>query len=243
MVGELFTAEKANDDTRSQLVYATLAIPEHEQWFRKTFGKEEGARLDAKYVSSNEAAVTRLKKLVRTAVEQDRMFLNVQIFQTPDDTSIALAKAVLSAMKNPTAIYDVGNATGPDDKSPYFLGYFVFVDGGFRYVDLGVLRALSTAPPLRIRVGGAVQHARLVNSVQPEYPEEAKKAGIEGTVKLHVILTKDGGIEQIQVVSGQPLLVKAALDAVRFWRYQPTLLNGEAVEVDTTIDVVFQLKN
>ena len=58
---------------------------------------------------------------------------------------------------------------------------------------------------------------------------------------MHAIISKDGTIQQLEVISGHPLLQQAALDAVRQWRYQPTLLNGEPVEVDTTIDVIFSL--
>lgn len=103
------------------------------------------------------------------------------------------------------------------------------------------LQALSSAPPRRIAIGGNVQAARLVNRVQPVYPEEASKEKISGTVKLHVVIAKDGKVQQIQVVSGHPLLVQAAIDAVRQWQYQPTLLNGQPVEVDTQVDVVFSL--
>ena len=60
-------------------------------------------------------------------------------------------------------------------------------------------------------------------------------------VKLHAIIGRDGTVTQLQVISGHPLLLQAALDAVRQWTYQPTLLEGKAVEVDTEIDVVFQL--
>lgn len=97
--------------------------------------------------------------------------------------------------------------------------------------------------PKRIRVGGQVQTAKLINKVQPIYPPLAKQARIQGTVRLQAIIAKDGGIVELQVLSGHPLLVQAALDAVRQWRYHPTLLNGEPVEVVTTIDVVFTLSS
>ncbi len=93
----------------------------------------------------------------------------------------------------------------------------------------------------RIRQGGNVQAARLINRVQPTYPPLARQARIQGTVRLHAIIAKDGTVQQLEVLSGHPLLVQSALDAVRQWRYQPTLLNGEPVEVDTTIDVIFSL--
>jgi TonB family protein len=94
---------------------------------------------------------------------------------------------------------------------------------------------------MRLRVGGNVQAAKIINRVQPVYPIEARRNGIQGTVRLHVILQKDGTVEQLEVVSGHPLLAQAAHDAVRQWRYQPTLLNGQPVMIDTTIDVIFTL--
>jgi TonB family protein len=94
----------------------------------------------------------------------------------------------------------------------------------------------------RILVGGNVAAAKLINRVQPIYPALARQTGIQGVVKLHAILGKDGTVQQLQVISGHPLLAQAALDAVRQWIYQPTLLKGKPVEVDTEIDVYFQLQ-
>lgn len=104
------------------------------------------------------------------------------------------------------------------------------------------IRVGPVEAPERIRVGGNVQAANLVSQVRPVYPPEAKQAGIQGTVQLQVILGKDGKVQDIKALSGHPLLVQAALDAVRNWVYRPTLLNGEPVEVSTTIDVNFTLQ-
>jgi len=97
--------------------------------------------------------------------------------------------------------------------------------------------------PKRIRVGGQVQQARLISQPRPLYPPLAKQARISGTVVLQAVIAKDGTIQELQVLSGHPLLVAAALDAVKQWRYQPTLLNSEPVEVVTTISVVFTLSS
>ena len=136
-------------------------------------------------------------------------------------------------------MYDASGRVDANDNSRYFLGYFVYVDGGFRYFEQQVMQALSSAPPMRIAVGGNVQAARLINRVSPVYPEEAREEKISGTMKLHVVIARDGKIQQIQVVSGHPVLVQVAIDAVRQWQYQPILLNGQPVEVDTQIDVIF----
>jgi protein TonB len=92
-----------------------------------------------------------------------------------------------------------------------------------------------------ITVGGRVQAAKLVRQPQPLYPQIARQARISGTVELAAIIGEDGHIQQLSVVSGHPLLRQAALDAVKQWVYQPTLLNEQPVKVSTTIDVVFTL--
>ena len=111
----------------------------------------------------------------------------------------------------------------------------------------GVIGGMGGAPPpprptqTRIRQGGNVTAASLINRVQPVYPPLARQTRISGTVRLHAIIGKDGSVQQLEVLSGHPLLVQSALDAVRQWKYRPTLLNNEPVEVDTTIDVIFSL--
>ncbi len=113
----------------------------------------------------------------------------------------------------------------------------------------GVLGGIigGMAPPAKprptgpVKIGGNVIAARIMNRINPVYPPLARQTRINGTVRLHAIISKDGSIQQLEVLSGHPLLQQSALDAVRQWRYQPTLLNGEPVEVDTTIDVIFSL--
>jgi len=86
-----------------------------------------------------------------------------------------------------------------------------------------------------------VEAARIISRPDPIYPVWARQAGIQGDVVLHAIIGTDGRILELHVVSGNPLLVRPALDAVQQWRYQPTLLNREPVEVETTITVSFIL--
>jgi protein TonB len=117
---------------------------------------------------------------------------------------------------------------------------------------LGGLQAAVPQPPAvkkeenasvqqHIRVGGSVQTAKLVKQPRPNYPTLAKSARIQGVVKLHALISKEGTIENLTVISGHPLLVPAALEAVKQWVYQPTLLNEQPVGVETEIDVNFTL--
>lgn len=113
-------------------------------------------------------------------------------------------------------------------------------------IELAVFLPGSPRPappaPQRIRVGGNVQATNLLESQPAKYPPLAKQGGIEGTVRLAASIGRDGRIIEVQVISGHPLLVPAALEAVKQWVYKPTYLNGQPVEVVTQIDVNFTLR-
>jgi TonB family protein len=97
------------------------------------------------------------------------------------------------------------------------------------------------AGPSVVRVGGKVQQFKLITQPVPVYPVDAKAAHIQGVVRLQATIAKDGAVKHLEVLEGHPLLVDAAMDAVKQWVYQPTELNGNAVEVITQIDVNFTL--
>jgi len=101
-------------------------------------------------------------------------------------------------------------------------------------------KALPTVTP-RLKIGGLVQAAKILRQVKPVYPQLARQARISGEVRLEAVISREGTVESLQVLSGHPLLVPAALEAVGQWLYRPTLLNGEPVEVLTQIEVHFKL--
>lgn len=101
--------------------------------------------------------------------------------------------------------------------------------------------APKIATPQRVRVSSGVQSGLLVRKVNPAYPPLARQARIQGTVILQALISKEGSITNLQLVSGHPMLAPAAIEAVKQWRYRPYLLNGEPVEVETTIQVNFTL--
>jgi TonB family protein len=102
----------------------------------------------------------------------------------------------------------------------------------------------AKAGPNRIRVGGAVQAAKLIEGAQPSYPAAAKSRGVQGAVVLEATISAEGGVADLKVISSpDDDLAKASLDAVREWRYQPTLLNGDPVQVVTTVSVNFTLQD
>jgi TonB family protein len=104
-------------------------------------------------------------------------------------------------------------------------------------------QATAALPPSRIRVGGNVQAAKLLQQQKPIYPASAASAGISGTVLLRAVIRTDGGVMGMTVLSTpDPALADAAMEAVGQWRYEPTRLNGQPVEVVTTISVNFRLE-
>ncbi len=93
----------------------------------------------------------------------------------------------------------------------------------------------------RIRRSSQLESARLLYGPKPDYPPLARMARVQGIVRMEAVIGRDGAVQNLRLVSGHPLLIEAAKKAVARWRYQPTLLNGEPVEVVTEIDVNFTL--
>jgi TonB family protein len=123
----------------------------------------------------------------------------------------------------------------PKDEELVTIGEFFFVDGKFRW------NSNTEFFPFQKPKFASIVPAKLIKRVQPEYPAEAQGKRIEGTVKLQVLVHKDGSVSVQNVVDGDPILSPAAIEAVRQWRYEPWQLNGQPIEMQTTVDVIFSL--
>jgi protein TonB len=113
-------------------------------------------------------------------------------------------------------------------------------------VSGGMSAALAAPPPpppaAPIRVGGEIQAPKKIHNVDPVYPAVARQAKIGGIVIIDAVIAKDGSVKDTKVLRGNPLLNQAALDAVNQWKFTPTLLNGQPVEVQMSVTVNFQLQ-
>jgi protein TonB len=109
----------------------------------------------------------------------------------------------------------------------------------------GILSSTAALPkvatPQRVRVSSGVSTGLLIKKVTPNYPQLAKQARIQGSVVLQAEISKEGTIQNLQLISGHPMLAPAAIEAVKQWRYKPYLLNGEPVAVETQVVVNFSL--
>lgn len=154
-------------------------------------------------------------------------------------------------LRTPTAIPKKIEMIKEEEAPPSMAGVVGGVQGGVPGGTMGgVLGSVMSsipaavpkvATPQRVRVSQGVSQGLLIHKVQPQYPPLARQARIQGVVVLQALIGKDGSIQNLHVVSGHPMLTNAALEAVKEWRYKPYYLNGEPVEVETTINVNFTL--
>jgi protein TonB len=158
------------------------------------------------------------------------------VFHAPRLQGPTTVPRMIDVSPDPPEIANAINASGPSSPLP----------GGFTIEPLPppstpVVNAPAPPPSAPVRVGGGVQSAKLIFGHRPAYPALARAARVQGTVRIQALIARDGSIGDLQVLSGPPLLIAAAMEAVKQWRYQPTLLNGEPVEVVTEILVTFAL--
>lgn len=149
------------------------------------------------------------------------------------------AEVVLATNNNPSIIWDrtIATTNDPSEVTP---------PGPAGPANLPSDLIRGNASSANVRPGGPtliisqLMEAQLLKRVEPIYPHIAAVSGIQGQVKLHAIIARDGSIQSLNAISGHPLLVRAALEAVGQWRYRPYVLNGEKVEVETFITVIFR---
>jgi protein TonB len=158
--------------------------------------------------------------------------------------SLSLNRPIMTPSRIPRTISSGEEATPPMIDSG-LVGSAAGTGPGMTVLDaIGTGANLLVPPPpsaLRPLRVSRVMEGNLVHRVQPEYPALAKMARVQGAVVLHAVISKQGTIEDLEVISGPPALVGAAVDAVRQWRYRPYYLNDEPVEVDTQVTVNFVL--
>jgi len=161
----------------------------------------------------------------------DTLNQHYTLFGQCDDASVDVVKTIARVH------------TGAEDKpaEPVILKKGTIVAEGENAPAVAGSGSNAGAPPKRVNISAGVAQGLLEHKVAPTYPMDAKAAGISGTVVLQVVIGRDGHIDNLKVVSGPGALQQAALDAVKDWVYRPYLLNGEPVEVVTTVNVIFTL--
>jgi TonB family protein len=260
LVKDILKAQKAGDGTRAQQLIDSLGLPDYQNWYSAEFDEETAAAGITSYKAGFSSLSAQLARFFLTVQQNQSSVSAVRFDATCDDNASDHTFGILPSRLHAVPLYELRFIK---DGRFMRLFAFVYVAGGFRIALLPDPEKVSphrdrvpsddtrgaekNAPASevqvqRIRQGGAVTAANLIQRVQPEYPEIARRERIQGTVRLHAIIGKDGTIRGLRVMSGACSLSKSAYDAVRKWRYSPTTLEGKPVEVDTTIDVIYSLR-
>ena len=219
---DLLRLAKADDQTQLRIKIAAMEIPDYKIWFVHAFGQEEGQKLGDKYEGALKVGELHFEMLW-TELAKQQGTISVDRVGIPSGALIAYRAGWKKT----------DDTTGPESQT---IGIFYFVEGTFRVdVSRHDLRILSSGK------GGSVVIGKLLNRIQPAYPPLARQTRIQGTVAVNVIVRKDGTVEVQNVGAGHPLLIQAAVDAVKQWRYEPTTVNGEPVDIETKIYVDFAL--
>jgi TonB family protein len=256
LVKDILTAQKGNDGARADALLKSLVLPDPRAWYDQVFGVDVGNESVATYEKSATAVAPSIARVLLNAGAQSFNEVSVVRFdKSCDDNAGEDAFGILHARVEPVPLYEVRLLNG---NKFIRLFAFAYVQDGFRYIitpkmDGKVFHSPASNNPAakpadakvtdsRIRVGGPVQAAKLIPRVQPEYPSVARDEHLQGTVRLRALIAKDGSLTRLYVIKGYCSLADSSLKAVSQWRYAPTLLNGEPVEVDTEINVIFQLQ-
>ncbi|HTB91438.1 MAG TPA: energy transducer TonB [Candidatus Sulfotelmatobacter sp.] len=248
LLKDIIKAQRENDAARAEALLKSLILPDYTHWYYENFDDGIAKLSVAAYAANVNSLTAQLARVFLDAQSKDFQRIEaVRYGKNCDDNASELTFAMLDGRLKEFPIYE-----GRLFKGGEFLRLFafVYVDEGFRFLIVpkfeqvvkSEARAREESAAKRLLIGGNVQAARLLNRVQPAYPSVARDEHLSGTVKLHAVIGTDGSVESLRVLSGRCSLARASVDAVRHWRYQPTLLNGAPVEVETEIDVIFSLQ-
>lgn len=243
----------------AQAVAKEMILPDPDAWFKNVFGDDWGQRYANGYKQVEDQLPHTLVHLIETLNKEHATDLEARRFDDAcDPFATSFEYPLLASREKMVPIYDV---RAPNGSNLSILWAFAYVDGGFRYLgnllsgawfrynarsspgrDLksSAVRVDNSTGKL-IRVAGEVQSAKLIRSDPPIYPPQAMSSHMQGSVILHGLIAKDGSLQEIELVEGQCLLAQAAIEAVRHWKYKPTLFNGQPTEVETSITVIFTL--
>lgn len=261
LVQDIIKAQKENDGARADVLLKSLVLPHSREWYDQVFGEAVAETPESLYEESSSSIPPSIAHFFLNAQSENINQVQVVRFdKSCDDNAGEDAFGILHARLLPVPLYELRLIRG--DK---FLRLFAFsfVEGSFRYIIAPKMEGkvfggprpkdspasgsesadAANSPPLRARVGGTVQAAKLLKRVQPEYPERARQEHLQGTVKLHALIGKDGSLRKLYVIKGYCSLAESSLKAVSQSSYSPTLLLGNPVEIDTEITVIFSLQN
>jgi TonB family protein len=252
---DLQKARKAGDKSTADAILRSLVLPDPEHWFTRTFGEDVGKEMAGQYIPTSHVMVQQLQGIMNHLEDMKFNEVDVRKFDKPcDDHADDYVYPLLLARTEQVPFYE---ATFRNGNSYQVMNSFVFVDGAFRYIGrvnipdsllFDEMRSKASDAPAAasnakksVKLGGNDAAGRLTKRVPPVYPEDARSKYVQGTVRLLAVIQEDGSIGELRVAKGVCSLSRAAIEAIKQWRYQPFLVNGQGVRVFTTIETAFTL--
>ena len=247
LIGDILRAAKEKEPAKEQDLIHSLLIPDGSTWFTDEYGPGFGTSLAAAY----ERVRPNLEQEIKTVYEGNakRGWTNPKILRYTDPESAnSPVDSFLNCMDEIVPLY---TTAFHGDRPVYFLsispgrnegptrgdldGYFIYDRGGFRFVPMEILAKLPNERPVCIQLDWNVMRSKIINQAPVQIPEEAIRNHISGQVVVELIVGVDGIIKQSNVVEGNPILSAAVMAAVKQWRFAPTTLDGDPVEVDLRV--------
>jgi TonB family protein len=248
--------QAAKDGDQSKLLELTSAmtLPDSDNWFKIVFGESFGSTYAKTYAKDHDNLRVVLASTFIGLVQNGFTKFEVYRFVGNCDNSVTGEEFDVLIARNRLEPFSVIRFTNGNEIRT--LKFLVFARDSFRFLgNLGLPRWSETQSnnpppanstdanvPTRIQEGSDVPTAKLINRVVPVYPQEARQRGIQGTVRIHAVISRQGDVFEMRWESGPCILAEPAFRAVAKWRFEPTTLNGIPVEVETTFNVNFNMR-
>lgn len=252
IIKDILQAAKVGDRARETELIHSFLVPEGNQWFVDEFGPGFGASMSRAYRKLKPSLEQDMRAIYEGNVQRGWMEPKVQRYadaaeaDSPVDNYLNCMDEVVplygtAGNGQHTAYYYSLDRNAPIDQiiagDPP--GYFVFIQGGFRFIPQEVLMKLPKGRPVRIHLDMSIMNSKLIKNARLRYPEKAIKERRSGTVTVRLILDVGGNIKEAKVLQGDPVLSESVMEAARQWQFEPTTLDGDPVEVEIDVQMTF----
>jgi len=254
LIGEILRAIEAKDSTKENELIRGLLLPTNSKWLTEEYGPGFGANLAIAYRKLEPTLEGEIKTIYEGNVERGWITPEIRRYTDPESVNAPIDQ-FLNCMEQIVPLYQT--TFQGDSASLYYSqrpgengkqvagdldGYFVYDQGGFRFIPIEILLKLPKERPVRIRLDMYVMRSKIINEVRVKVPLEAIKKHISGQVVIQLVLDIGGHIKESKVLEGDPILSASVMDAVKQWKFSPTTLDGDPVEVVLDIPMGFNLR-
>ena len=257
-IAEILNAIKEKNSAKEAELMGNLLMPEDSTWFTDEYGPGFGNSLLVSYRLVKPELAQQIRDVYEANVGYGWMSPKILRYDDPEKTNSPIDH-FLNSMNKIVPLYQTAfqgdrpsvriKPAGPGSgirampmrvAAGDLNGYYVFVQGRFRFIPADVLGRLPNERPVRIRLDMNVLKSKVISRGNERFPEEFAKKHISGNAVVHVVLDMNGKIQDAKIVSGDPLLGQTLLDNVKQWQFLPTQLDGDPVEVEFDVETFFK---